>query len=689
MVNEYNTIKTIEWQTNCRAITEVHLNEIVDDSKNSSRVAVGIVNRFGSNLGFVSTSPQTIEVYYNNVRISRGNTSRYYTPVEKGDLRTIDPSSVIADIPHNADGSLPAGKVKVKYIGRLTGASENDFDGRAPQWEHYCWNQGKNPFLYDPGTGRWSDDYNYWQNETLPVTEIEFDLHRTAHVYTLTTTIGLHSSMTVSRLSSGYVNAPIGTITNGAYIYEGDVIKQVCTADYHYEITSITINSFATQSGSSYVVQGNTAIVCVAELFVSRVTVGDTNLGSTTHITVTKYQPSDTHSIKITFGTIERYISADGSLSTTESTYTNTSLNITIPEYFGYEIPNDKVGNCTITCKSSFNSQYYERSSVFKIFVPDTYSPSVSHDYTKDVNPTTYALTRNEYRIVRYKSIVQTKGLVNSLAGATIASITVNGTPVTIQQGASTEIFIVDVPQVATRVFNIIATDSRGYQTTYGVEIDPDKWIPYIPLTCNPELSRDAPTSNNVYLSVYGNAFKGAFDANEQVQNTIEIKYRYREDTPSSVISTAIPCLENHIYMASTSYRSVADPTSPTQAIPIELYDDSTPSVPLSITYTKQYVFEITVSDKLSTVTRTLVLPRGVPVFDWGPDDFNINGELRIDNVNIFEYVFPIGSVYFSFTADTTQHLPPHIAALSGWVLDASSTAGQYIWLRTDPNANV
>ena len=46
--------------------------------------------------------------------------------------------------------------------------------------------------------------------------------------------------------------------------------------------------------------------------------------------------------------------------------------------------------------------------------------------------------------------------------------------------------------------------------------------------------------------------------------------------------------------------------------------------------YTKAFAFEVVVSDKIATVTKAVTLPKGIPVFDWGENDFNFNVPVKI-----------------------------------------------------------
>ena len=67
------------------------------------------------------------------------------------------------------------------------------------------------------------------------------------------------------------------------------------------------------------------------------------------------------------------------------------------------------------------------------------------------------------------------------------------------------------------------------------------------------------------------------------------------------------------------------------------------------LNYQKQYEFELKVIDKVKTLTITgIVVSKGVPIVNWEESFFNVNGELRKNNANIFLSIYPVGSIYIS-----------------------------------------
>ena len=55
--------------------------------------------------------------------------------------------------------------------------------------------------------------------------------------------------------------------------------------------------------------------------------------------------------------------------------------------------------------------------------------------------------------------------------------------------------------------------------------------------------------------------------------------------------------------------------------------------------YTKEYDFELVASDKLQTITYATKVTQGIPVFDWGKEDFQFNVPVKLASGNeILDY---------------------------------------------------
>lgn len=306
----------------------------------------------------------------------------------------------------------------------------------------------------------------------------------------------------------------------------------------------------------------------------------DANIGAASMVVVSKKASSYTHSIAYKFGSLSGYVKADGSISTTEAKFSEASVAFRLPTSFYAQIPSAKSGQCTLTCKTwSGSTQIGEpQTCTFTATAAeDACKPSVTGTMV-DTNAVTKALTGDENKLVRFHSNVL----------CTISAAAKNSAALRKKQIGSVEVTgnTRTIYGVETNGISFYATDSRGYQNSFRVELP---MVAYIKLTNNASVSRDDPTSGKATLKLSGNYFSGSFGA--QV-NTLTAKYRIG----SGSFVAATPTVKGNTYSL---------------------------SVPLTgLDYRQSHQIEVVVSDKLASVTKTVTVKRGIPVFDWGESDF-------------------------------------------------------------------
>lgn len=217
-------------------------------------------------------------------------------------------------------------------------------------------------------------------------------------------------------------------------------------------------------------------------------------------------------------------------------------------------------------------------------------APTINPTIT-DTNATTKALTGDANKLVRYYS---NAAITIGAAGqkyATIKSqkvsngsksLTANGTINAVESGS----------------FVFSATDSRGYSTTKTVN---KTFINYIKPTC--DIGNNMPSADGSYtLNVKGNYFNGSFGA---VSNTLTVYYRYKANDGA--------------YTSWTAATATASGNTYTAAATITGLD-----------YQTTYTFQAYIVDKLNTVYSAEKAVKSTPVFDWGKDDFNVNGSFGL-----------------------------------------------------------
>ena len=313
----------------------------------------------------------------------------------------------------------------------------------------------------------------------------------------------------------------------------------------------------------------------------STITATDANIGATSMIAVNRKSSGYTHSIRYSFGTLSGYIRADGSISETEVKLTDTYIGFPVPEDFYAQIPDAKSGICTLTCKTySGETQIGNaKTGTFTCIASETAcSPNVTGTVI-DTNDATKALTGSTGKFVKFFS--------NALC--TISATANNSATITQKRIASETIDSGDTKEITGIEVNSVifdATDSRGYTTSSKVEID---LVPYIKLTCRATAARLDSTSGNVKLTVSGNYYNGSFGAED---NALTLKYKVAYGDEVSIT----PEIFENTFTAEVVIPGLA--------------------------YNQSYTITVSASDKLATASQSLPIKKGIPVFNWGEDDF-------------------------------------------------------------------
>ena len=141
------------------------------------------------------------------------------------------------------------------------------------------------------------------------------------------------------------------------------------------------------------------------------------------------------------------------------------------------------------------------------------------------------------------------------------------------------------------------AKDSRGFTTAVAVK---KTMIPYIRLTCNPVVKRTDPTSGNAVLTVEGDYFAGSFGASE---NALTLRYRIDGGAWQSMTAE----IDENRYTAQAQLTGLH--------------------------YLSSFPVEVQAADRVMEVSKTVVLGKGIPVFDWGEKDFAFHVPVRLEGM--------------------------------------------------------
>lgn len=359
------------------------------------------------------------------------------------------------------------------------------------------------------------------------------------------------------------------------------------------ELTGNRFNNFcffttSDEYGSGWSVNDSKSITLTTIPRASTIGASAANIGEASTITVTRKATAYTHSIKYKFGDLSGYINADGSASTSEVKISATSISFTVPTSFYAEIPDATSGTCTLTCTTYSGSTKIGNSqtTTFKATASKSAcAPTVSGTVV-DSNEATIRLTGNKNKLIRYMSNALCTITAKAKNSATIETKKIGGTAVT---GNTRTINSIEASSVS-----FVATDSRGYSTTKRVTLS---LVEYIKLTVNVQLQRTDPTSGNAILTIWGDYFNGSFGA---VENNLTIRFRLKK--------------------SSGSYGNYQDVTA--------VLDGNSYSAEIALSgldYESAYTVSVTATDSIMNGSKEATVSQGIPVFDWGENDFRFN----------------------------------------------------------------
>lgn len=343
----------------------------------------------------------------------------------------------------------------------------------------------------------------------------------------------------------------------------------------------LTLKGYTTSGGggSGWSVADSREITLTHIPRASTLGASDAFVGAVSTVSVVRRSADYTHSVAYQFGGLTGFLDADGSLREEEVRLTQSSIPFMIPESFYGEIPDSPSGVCLLTCRTYSGDTRIgeEQTCTFTVTAkPELCAPEVSGSVT-DGNQQTLALTGDGSKLVRFHSAAQCAITATPKNSATIAQKTLSG--MTIED-------ILMVEGVETGSFTFTATDSRGYTTSAVVERE---LIPYVLLTANVSARRTDPTSGNAILTVTGNCYTGSFGA---ADNALQLRCRvdggeYTELTPQ---------------MGENSYTAQC--------------------ALMGLDYQSAHSVEVEVTDSLMALHKSVTVGKGIPVFDWGEEDF-------------------------------------------------------------------
>lgn len=349
---------------------------------------------------------------------------------------------------------------------------------------------------------------------------------------------------------------------------------------------SFTISGFSGwiyDSGTTYASAQSFTLTTIPRA--SSVSCSAADIGSNATISISRASSSFTHTLTYAFGSLS------GTIATKTS---STSISWALPTTFYAQIPNSKNGTGSITCQTYNGSTLIgSKTCSFVATANEAASKPTLAPTVVDSNTATTALTGDSSKFIKYYSNASVTTGAAARNSSTLKSqkIVCGAKSLTTASGT--------ISAVESASFTFSATDSRGYTTTQTVN---KTLVEYVKLTCSMEAG--APTTGGVVkIKASGNYWNGNFG---KVANTLTVQYRYKvQGNTYSSWTTATATKSGNTYSANISISG--------------------------LNYLNTYVFQVRAIDKLATVNSNEQTRKTTPVFDWGKDDFNINGTLKVN----------------------------------------------------------
>ena len=464
---------------------------------------------------------------------------------------------------------------------------------------------------------------------------------------TMRSTAGTHH-VTVSKLNTYYPirgsGAPGSPWSSGAIAHNTDGSKSVTVAvDFKgYEGSGNGANGFS--------VSGSATVDLTHIPRASTVGATDANIGAVSMVAVSRKSTEYTHSIAFSFGGISGYLTQSGEIADAEQKFAATSIPFAIPESFYSAIPNAPSAACSLSCTTYLGQTQIgeKQSGSFTVTAPAAQCAPVITAQVTDTNETAVALTGDSAALIRYASQALCRISAQPRFGAVITETAVDG--VAVEDS---------VIRPAAERYTFTATDSRGYKTQCAVT---PRLVPYVNLTCRATAKRDDPTSGKATLTVSGECYQGTFGAAE---NRLNLRFRVGSGTWTALD----PTFSGHTYTAAAA---VTD-----------------------LHYTQRHTITVEASDALTAATATAAVEKGIPVFDWGENDFrfhvpvNMHADIELNNHNLLKNGVPLGAADVG-AAPTGYGLGGNSKYIStSYELDALVANCNYLYAGGNHNNNI
>ena len=331
----------------------------------------------------------------------------------------------------------------------------------------------------------------------------------------------------------------------------------------------------------------------------SKIRAADAYIGSCATVVIGRSSGSFTHTVSYAFGGLMGWLDALGDPVAEPVRHGETTLNFLLPESFYGEIPDKPRDSCVLVCFTYREEELVGQTecSFWVAADPELCRPVVTAQVVPGDDLT---LSLNNTKLIPGFSTARCLVDATAQKDATLISVTAGDVKVT-----DGEAFL---PGWLLPSITVMIVDSRGYETHLEV---PCYFVDYVPPVNLSDVARPEPTADSAVVTLRGSAFCGAF---EQSENYVEAVVDFDER------QVIVPLTLN----GNGEF---------TQTVVLE-----------DLAYTKNYPIVVTIRDLVTGTSKDLTVKKGIPVFDWGENDFRFHvpvdmPDLTVDGVPLSDYI--------------------------------------------------
>lgn len=288
------------------------------------------------------------------------------------------------------------------------------------------------------------------------------------------------------------------------------------------------------------------------------------------------------------------------------------------------------------TTKLGFNS-------ISKTFTIINATPTGSYTLTEQNTKISDILGAVSDYIVQNASKIKLEVTPVAVKGATIKSVIFSYESTEVGKTATPYENTFDI--LNSNVFRVQIIDSRGNSQEYTIT---KTLIEYLPVNINSfKFKRESPTSSNIYLTADITYFQATFNT---TINAPSIKYKMGETGTLRTLASSDYTIDTENNKILITNKKITD----------------------TLAYNQEQTFYLYVEDKLSSKEDKQSVIKGIPTFEAGEHDFQVNGDLFVADINRQNAINILDAIFYK-SGDTLE-IPNIQAIIPGAYITSGKT---------------